>query len=230
MAMALATASARKTFPQRSEQAGTTKMLVSRPVRDVGSNTAVAKPLAVEVVAPHAIEREAAQRSVYSMQDDGGASWGDVLAATLQVLGPGDNVRLVFLDDAGAQTLLAQDVGFLDDAWLPHSVVLFGDKKPVQLWQKKLPFIAWMLRGDFLKTRASYLEEDADTRLSPPSSSTSVRRAWPHPHEVDHDTFLDFLDYVLDQDAELNERFQNVLLFSSVPLPAVEQQDGAFVC
>lgn len=196
----------------------------------------VAKPLVDDVClrAPpvDAAERAAAQRATFAMQA-GDADWPAVLAATLPTLSTADDcIRLVFLDGSGARRLLGEP--WSSDVWLPHSVVLFGDGRPVRLAGKRLPLGAWMQRTHFLEVSAGFRldgeeeEEDAEDLARfrqasaempwAPALALPVVRGHRRLEEAPHDTFLDFLDFALEEESGFAERFVDVRLFSSVRL------------
>lgn len=186
-----------------------------------------------------ALYADACRRARHRMLD-GDTGWADVLSATLPRLVDNDCIRLVFMDGVGARALERQGVIQSDPAWIAHTVLLFGDSRPVDLVRKQMPFLSWILRSDFLFVRGTYLEKDVagdtdeDTRdlalfqslaRGLPWGQSSLvlptaaeRRAHLRPQHVSHDTFLDFLSYALDQAPDLAARLEDVRLFSTVPL------------
>lgn len=219
VAMADVRGGVRKALPKmRAEEK--TKILVSKPVRAEAPMTTVLAP-----PPPPVPDYAAAFKQARFTVD--GPGWPDGLAATLPLLGPNDCIRLVFMD--GAHELL--ETAYTDKRWIPHSVLLFGDKRPVHLAEKSLPLITWMLRNDFLSVRASYADSEDDALAYQEASAVmpwarSARNAilvtggqrLGYPGQVEFDAFLDFLDYALEQDAQLATRLAEAKLFSTVPL------------
>lgn len=200
-----------------------TKILVSKPVRAAAAMATVAAPAAPSPVPDYAAAFKQARFTV------DGPDWPDALAATLPALGSDDCIRLVFMD--GAHELLDTVTDYTGECWIPHSVLLFGDRRPVHLGEKALPLIAWMLRNDFLSVRASYADSE-DNALAYQQASAGMPWARSahnavlatggqrlgYPGQVEFDAFLDFLDYALEQDAQLASRLAEARLFSTVPL------------
>lgn len=175
-------------------------------------------------------ERDAASRACYTMHP-ADKDWASVLASTLGALKePDDCIRLVFLDGEGARGLAEGREPWSSDAWLTHSVALFGDERPVCVAGKRLPIVAWMQCQGFVEACASF-RADADAEDLERFREASADLPWVSTlpamgardkiETVPHAIFLDFLNFVLDDnegDAALAGRFEDVRLFATVRL------------